>query len=214
MLSLFLTHLKGLKKEAIKSPVYILAEVVLELLLPLIMSEIVDVAIPAGDTNRIFVLGGLMVVVALAAMTCGVLSAKYATYASQGFGANLRQALFDKVQEFSFADIDRFSSASLITRMTNDVNALTVMLNMSLRMLFRAPAMLLFALCISFSINNTVIAIAMITKNPSVWLISAILLPTVIITRLEKVKTPTAIARPPSTAVRRALVNRFAPFAS
>jgi len=160
--SLFLTHLKGLKKEAIKSPVYILAEVVLELLLPLIMSEIVDVAIPAGDTNRIFVLGGLMVVIALAAMTCGVLSAKYATYASQGFGANLRQALFDKVQEFSFADIDRFSSASLITRMTNDVNALTMMLNMSLRMLFRAPAMLLFALCISFSINAKLACILLI----------------------------------------------------
>ena len=162
MLSLFLTHLKGLKKEAIKSPLYILAEVVLELLLPLVMSEIVDVAIPAGDTGRIFVLGGLMVVIALAAMTCGVLSAKYATYASQGFGANLRQALFDKVQEFSFADIDRFSSASLITRMTNDVNALTMMLNMSLRMLFRAPAMLLFALCISFSINARLACILLI----------------------------------------------------
>ncbi len=162
MLSLFLTHLKGLKKEAIKSPLFILAEVVLELLLPLIMSEIVDVAIPAGDTNRIFLLGGLMVVISLAAMTCGVLSAKYATFASQGFGANLRQALFDKVQEFSFADIDRFSSASLITRMTNDVNALTMMLNMGLRMLFRAPAMLLFALVISFNINAKLACILLI----------------------------------------------------
>ena len=65
MLSLFLTHLKGLKKEAIKSPLYILIEVVLELLLPLVMSEIVDVAIPAGDTKRIYLLGGLMVVIAL-----------------------------------------------------------------------------------------------------------------------------------------------------
>ncbi len=162
MFSLFLTHLKGLKKEAIKSPLFILAEVVLELLLPLIMSEIVDVAIPAGDTNRIFLLGGLMVVISLAAMTCGVLSAKYATFASQGFGANLRQALFDKVQEFSFADIDRFSSASLITRMTNDVNALTMMLNMGLRMLFRAPAMLLFALVISFNINAKLACILLI----------------------------------------------------
>lgn len=153
MLSLFLTHLKGLKKDAIKSPILILLEVALELILPLIMSEIVDVAIPAGDTGAIFRLGGLMVLVSLGAMVCGVLSAKYATYASQGFGANLRQALFNKVQEFSFSDIDRFSSASLITRMTNDVNALTMMLNMGLRMLFRAPAMLLFALAISFSIN-------------------------------------------------------------
>ncbi len=162
MLSLFLTHLKGLKKDAVKSPILILLEVVLELLLPLVMSEIVDVAIPAGDTTYIFKLGALMVVISLAAMACGVLSAKYATFASQGFGANLRQALFDKVQEFSFADIDRFSSASLITRMTNDVNAMTMMLNMGLRMLFRAPAMLLFALCISFTINARLACILLV----------------------------------------------------
>ena len=162
MLSLFLTHLEGLKKDAVKSPVFILLEVAFELLLPLVMSEIVDVAIPAGNTTYIFQLGALMVVLALAAMACGVLSAKYATFASQGFGANLRQALFNKVQEFSFADIDRFSSASLITRMTNDVNTMTMMLNMGLRMLFRAPAMLLFALCISFSINARLACILLV----------------------------------------------------
>jgi len=154
LLQLFLTHLKGLKKDAVKSPIFILLEVVLELLLPLVMTEIVDVAIPTGDVPYIFKLGAGMVIISLASMACGVLSAKYATFASQGFGANLRQALFDKVQEFSFADIDRFSSASLITRMTNDVNAMTMMLNMGLRMLFRAPAMLIFALAISFSINR------------------------------------------------------------
>ena len=162
MLSLFMTHLNGLKKDAVKSPIFILLEVCLELLLPLIMSEIVDVAIPTGDTAYIFKLGALMVLISLASMACGVLSAKYATFASQGFGANLRQALFDKVQEFSFADIDRFSSASLITRMTNDVNAMTMMLNMGLRMLFRAPAMLLFALCISFSINAKLACILLV----------------------------------------------------
>jgi len=148
-----MTHLEGLKKDAIKSPILILLEVILELLLPLVMTEIVDVAIPSGDVWYIFKLGALMILISGAALLCGVLSAKYATFASQGFGANLRQALFDKVQEFSFADIDRFSSASLITRMTNDVNQLTMMLTMSLRLVFRAPAMLLFALCISFSIN-------------------------------------------------------------
>lgn len=103
------------------------------------MAEIVDVAIPAGNVGYIFLMGGLMLLLSLFAMACGVGSAKYATFASQGFGANLRQCLFDKVQEFSFADIDRFSSASLITRMTNDVNAMTMMLNMGLRMLVRAP---------------------------------------------------------------------------
>ena len=162
MLSLFMTHLQGLKKDAVKSPIFILLEVFFELLLPLVMSEIVDVAIPSGDVGYIFKLGALMLLMSAAAMACGVLSAKYATFASQGFGANLRQALFSKVQEFSFADIDRFSSASLITRMTNDVNAMTMMLNMGLRMLFRAPAMLLFALFISFSINAKLASILLV----------------------------------------------------
>ena len=162
MLSLFFTHLEGLKKDAIKSPILILMEVFFELLLPLVMTEIVDVALPNGDVAYIFKLGALMLLISLAAMACGVLSAKYATFASQGFGANLRQALFDKVQEFSFADIDRFSSASLITRMTNDVNQLTMMLTMSLRLLFRAPAMLIFALVISFSISKKLASILLV----------------------------------------------------
>ena len=162
MLQLFMTHLEGLKKDAIKSPIFILLEVVCELMLPLVMSEIVDVALPNADVPYIFLLGGLMLALSAAAMAFGVLSAKYATFASQGFGANLRQALFDKVQDFSFADIDRFSSASLITRMTNDVNALTMMLNMGLRMLFRAPAMLIFALTISFSINRKLACVLLV----------------------------------------------------
>ena len=134
MLQLFLTHLQGYKRQAVLSPILIVLEVICELLLPLVMAEIVDTAIPAGDETYIFILGAAMLALALIAMACGVGSAKYATIASQGFGANLRQCLFDKVQEFSFADIDRFSSASLITRMTNDVNAMTMMLAMGLRM--------------------------------------------------------------------------------
>ena len=153
MLQLFLTHLQGYKRQAVLSPILIILEVICELLLPLVMAEIVDTAIPAGDETSIFILGAAMLALALIAMACGVGSAKYATFASQGFGANLRQCLFDKVQEFSFADIDRFSSASLITRMTNDVNAMTMMLAMGLRMLVRAPVMLIAALAISISLN-------------------------------------------------------------
>ena len=118
MLSLFMTHLQGYRKEALKSPILIILEVICELLLPLVMAQIVDTAIPAGDVGLIFKLAALMLVLSAVSMLCGVLAAKYAAFASQGFGANLRQCLFDKVQEFSFADIDRFSSASLITRMT------------------------------------------------------------------------------------------------
>ena len=153
MLQLFLTHLQGYKRQAVKAPILIVLEVICELLLPLVMSEIVDTAIPSGDVNYIFKMGLIMLVLAGISMFCGVFASKYAAFASQGFGANLRQCLFDKVQEFSFADIDRFSSASLITRMTNDVNAMTMMLAMGLRMLVRAPVMLVAALCISFTLN-------------------------------------------------------------
>ena len=162
MLSLFLTHLEGYKKDAIKSPILIVLEVICELLLPLVMAEIVDVAIPSGDTGYIFKLGALMLVLAGFSMACGVLAAKYAAFASQGFGGNLRQCLFDKVQEFSFADIDRFSSASLITRMTNDVNAMTMMLAMGLRMLVRAPVMLIAALAVSLYLNARLAVILLI----------------------------------------------------
>lgn len=153
MLSLFMTHLQGYQKEALKSPILIILEVICELLLPLVMAQIVDTAIPAGDVGLIFKLGALMLVLSAVSMLCGVLAAKYAAFASQGFGANLRQCLFDKVQEFSFADIDRFSSASLITRMTNDVNNMTMMLAMGLRMLVRTPVMLVAAVAVSCYLN-------------------------------------------------------------
>ena len=175
MLSLFQTHLEGYKKEAVKSPVLIILEVICELLLPLVMAEIVDVAIPAGDTGYIFAMGGLMLVLALLAMACGVGSAKYASFASQGFGGNLRQCLFDKIQDFSFADIDRFSSASLITRMTNDVNAMTMMLAMGLRMLVRAPVMLIAALVISLRLNAR-LAIVLLVIIPLMVLAIAVLM--------------------------------------
>ncbi len=162
MLSLFLTHLEGYKKEAVKSPILIILEVICELLLPLVMAEIVDVAIPSGDVSCIFRLGAEMLVLAGISMACGVLAAKYAAFASQGFGGNLRQCLFDKIQEFSFADIDRFSSASLITRMTNDVNAMTMMLAMGLRMLVRAPVMLIAALVISLRLNARLAVILLV----------------------------------------------------
>ncbi|WP_251315938.1 ABC transporter ATP-binding protein [Flintibacter muris] len=175
MLSLFLTHLEGYKKDAVKSPILIILEVICELLLPLVMAEIVDVAIPSGDTGYIFALGATMLVLAAISMTCGVLAAKYAAYASQGFGGNLRQCLFDKVQEFSFADIDRFSSASLITRMTNDVNAMTMMLAMGLRMLVRAPVMLIAALGVSLYLNAR-LAVVLLVIIPVMVLAIALLM--------------------------------------
>ena len=175
MLSLFLTHLEGYKKDAVKAPILIVLEVICELLLPLVMAEIVDVAIPSGDTSYIFQLGAAMLILAAIAMACGVLAAKYAAFASQGFGGNLRQCLFNKVQDFSFADIDHFSSASLITRMTNDVNAMTMMLAMGLRMLVRAPVMLIAALAVNLYLNAR-LAVILLVIIPLMVLAIAVLM--------------------------------------
>lgn len=175
MFSLFITHLQGYKKDAAKAPVLMVLEVICELLLPLIMARIVDVAIPAGDVSQIFMLGAVMVLIVACAITSGVLAAKYAAFSSQGFGANLRQCLFDKVQEFSFADIDRFSSASLITRMTNDVNAMTTTLSMGLRMLVRAPIMMIFSVAICFRLNAK-LALILVVVIPVMVVIIAMLM--------------------------------------
>ena len=175
MFSLFMTHLQGYKKDAVKAPILIILEVICELLLPLVMAEIVDTAIPSGSVQYIFQMGAVMLLLAGISMLCGVLAAKYAAFASQGFGGNLRQCLFDKVQEFSFADIDRFSSASLITRMTNDVNAMTMMLAMGLRMLVRAPVMLVAAVIISVSLNAR-LALILLVVIPLMVLVIGILM--------------------------------------
>ncbi len=169
MLQIFLTHLQGYQKEAVKSPVMMVLEVICEMILPLVMAEIVDTAIPNGDVGYIFLLGAAMLVLSAFSMVCGVLGAKYSTFASQGFGGNLRQSLFDKIQSFSFADIDRFSSASLITRLTNDVNNMVMMLNMGLRMLVRAPVMLIAALVIS------------VVLNPRLALVLAVVIPLMVV---------------------------------
>ena len=141
------------KKYVILAPVSVILETVLELILPLMMADIVDIGVANGDLPYIAKLGAMMFVMALFCMLFGVLGTKYTSIASQGVGANLRQGLYDKVQEFSFADIDRFSTGSLITRMTNDVNAMTLMITMGLRMLVRAPVMLISAMFIAFTIN-------------------------------------------------------------
>ena len=184
MLQLFLTHLQGYKRQAVKVPILIVLEVICELLLPLVMSEIVDTAIPTGDVGYIFKMGLVMLALAGVAMFCGVFASKYAAFASQGFGANLRQCLFDKVQEFSFADIDRFSSASLITRMTNDVNNMTMMLAMGLRMLVRAPVMLIVAAAVSCYLDAK-LALILVVIIPLMMIVIGLLMYTC--TRLFKV---------------------------
>ncbi len=175
MLKMIRQHLKGYGAQAATGPVFMVLEVVCEMLMPLMMAAIVDKAIPAGDTTYIFWMGGAMVALALFSMLCGIMGAKLGINASQGFGANLRLALFEKIQTFSFADIDRFSSASLITRATNDVNNMTMMLTMGLRIMVRAPVMLIAALVIAVTMNAP-LALVLVVIIPVMTVIIAFIM--------------------------------------
>ncbi|MBD5161252.1 MAG: ABC transporter ATP-binding protein [Oscillibacter sp.] len=129
------------------------SEAVFELLLPLVMADIVDTGIPAGDTAYILRRGALMVCMALISMSLGIGAAFLSARAGQGFGANLRQAQYDHIQEFSFRNIEKFSTASLVTRLTNDCNMLQMSLMMGMRLMVRAPVMLISALVLAISIS-------------------------------------------------------------
>ena len=129
------------------------SEAVFELLLPLVMADIVDTGIPSGDTGYILARGALMVLMALVSMSLGSGSAVFSSRGGQGFGANLRQAQYDHIQDFSFRNIEKFSTASLVTRLTNDCNMLQMSLMMGMRLLVRAPVMLVSALVLAVSIS-------------------------------------------------------------
>lgn len=131
--------------------------------MPLLMSKIVDIGIPGKDIQYISNIGLIMVTLALVAITGGIFNMWLTSTGSMGFGANLRDALFEKLQKFSFKNIDRYSTASLVTRLTNDVNNLQQTFMMSLRILMRAPMMLIVAFALAYSINaelSVVLAIA------------------------------------------------------
>lgn len=151
------------KKYALFVPLLVFLDVLAELSMPLLMARIIDVGIPSMDIGYIAKTGGYMVLLALAAIIFGVLFMYSAAVAAMGFGANLRNALFEKVQAFSFNNIDRFSTASLITRLTNDANNVQMTFMMMLRILMRAPMMLVVAFFLAYSINarlSLVLAVA------------------------------------------------------
>lgn len=168
-------YIKGFEKEAIKAPVFIFIEAVCELFLPLLMADIIDVGINGdGGMGYIWKAGLGMLVLSVLSLYSGMTAAKTAAVASQGFGRNLRGAMFDKIQDFSFADIDRFSSASLITRLTNDVNSIQMTVMMCLRMLVRAPLQLLSALVVCLVMNarlTLVIVVVIPVMCLLLWLI-------------------------------------------
>jgi len=162
------------KKFAALVPLFVFCEVLSELYMPILMAKIIDVGIPNGDVTYIVRIGILMMFLACTAMGFGYLVMRFSSLCSQGYGANLRDALFKKVQTFSFKNIDHFSTASLVTRLTNDVNNLQLTVMMMLRIVLRAPMMLIIAFILAFSINaklSLFIAVAIVILAVSIWLI-------------------------------------------
>ena len=139
------------------------AEAVFELLIPMIMSDIVDTGIPSGDTSYIMREGLRMVVMAMASLCFGVGGAALSAIAGMGFGANVRRAEYERLQDYSFSNIEKFSTASLVTRLTNDVNALQMSLMMGMRLMVRSPVMLVAALFFSVRISARLSGIFLVT---------------------------------------------------
>jgi ATP-binding cassette subfamily B multidrug efflux pump len=168
------TYIGQYKKYILLVPVFVFLDVMCELSMPWLMSRIVDVGIASKDIYYIAKIGVLMVLLACAAICFGIFNMKFSSIGSLGFGANLRNALFEKVQAFSFSNIDQFSTASLVTRLTNDVNNLQFTFMMGLRLLLRAPMMLVFSFILAYSINarlSLILAIAIPLLAGSVWAI-------------------------------------------
>ena len=153
MLRRIASYLNGYVNYAVASPVLVTLETLCQLSIPLFMAQIIAEGIEAENMTAVWKYGALMVVAAIVATITGGLAAKCAAYAAQGLGANLRSAEFEKISSFSFADIDRFSSSSLITRMTNDVTNIQNVAMMCLRILIRAVTMLVASVILTLSIS-------------------------------------------------------------
>lgn len=162
MLKTLGAQIKEYKWASIATPVFMLLEVAVDTIIPLLMASIIDNGVNKGDTKHIYIMGVWMIVAALFGLLTGCLGAKYGAKAAMGFGKNLRAAMFRNIQTFSFANIDRFSSASLVTRMTTDVTNIQNAYMMLLRMAMRAPASIICAMAMSFFISPRLATIYLI----------------------------------------------------
>ena len=160
-------QVKEFKKDSIITPIFMILEVIMEMIIPLLMSSIIDDGVEKGDIHHIYIIGIWMVVAAGIGLFAGIMGGKYGARASTGFARNLRQAMFENIQTFSFSNIDKFSTPSLVTRMTTDVTNLQNSYQMLLRMCVRAPFSLICAMIMSFSVN---------VKLASIYLVAVIIL--------------------------------------
>ena len=162
MLKVLGAQIKEFKKDSLLTPVFMILEVIMEMIIPLLMASIIDDGVNAGNLNHIYKIGAIMIVTALIGLWAGLMGAKYGARASTGFARNLRKAMFENIQSFSFSNIDKYSTSSLITRLTTDVTNIQNSYQMILRMAMRAPASLIIAMVMAFSINARLASIYLI----------------------------------------------------
>ena len=162
MLRTLLKEVKEYKRASIATPIYMILEVAMEMIIPFLMASIIDDGVNAGNMGHIYKVGAVMIAAALSGLFAGLLGGRYGAKASAGFAKNLREAMFNNIQTFSFANIDKFSTAGLVTRLTTDVTNIQMAYQMTLRMFMRAPASLLCAMAIAFTINARLASIYLI----------------------------------------------------
>ena len=167
MLKTLYKELDGFKLVSVLTPVCMVGEVVMEMIVPKLMASIIDDGVTAGNLGHIYRIGGLMVIAALFGLLFGVLGAVFGSRAATGFARNLRRSMYRNIQTFSFANIDKYSTAGLVTRMTTDVTNIQNAYQMTLRMSVRAPSSMIIAMIMSFTINR---------ELASVYLVAVVLL--------------------------------------
>ncbi len=165
-------QIKEYKGASIMTPIFMILEVIMEMIIPLMMSSIIDDGIEKADVHHIVVMGIFMILAAALGLFAGMMGATFGAKASAGLAKNLRKAMFENIQTFSFSNIDRFSSASLVTRMTTDVTNIQNSYNMILRMCFRAPISLIVAMIMSFMVSP---------RLASIYLVAVVILGIVVI---------------------------------
>lgn len=162
MIKILGAQIKEFKRASIMTPVYMILEVLFETLIPLLMASIIDEGVMKGDIKHIYIMGAWMLVLALLGLWAGAMGGKYGAKASTGFARNLRQAMYENIQTFSFSNIDKFSTSGLVTRLTTDVTNIQNAYQMILRMCMRAPTTLICAMAMAFYVNAKIASIYLI----------------------------------------------------
>lgn len=162
MIKTLAKQIKEYKSASLVTPIFMILEVAMEMVIPLLMASIIDDGVQAGDMKHIFAIGCYMILAAIVGLFAGVMGGKYGAKASTGFARNLRESMYENIQTFSFSNIDKFSTAGLVTRMTTDVTNIQNAYQMLLRMCFRAPVSLICAMLMAFLINARVASIYLV----------------------------------------------------